>query len=136
MDSTIQEPQVLSQTKELCKTITEQPEFKSIRSRIDAFLNREDLRSKYDVLMMKGQALQQKQQQGLPLDDEEVAELEKGKNELIAHKETTEFFDAQDEIHTIQNQVFQYVIKTFELGRVPEDHEFDTCCNNEGCGCD
>ncbi len=135
MDSTIQEPPVLQKTKELCKTIIEQPEFASIRERVEAFLQREDLRSKYDVLMMKGQAIQQKQQQGLQATDEEIAELEKGKNDLVSHKEVTDFFDAQDEIHRIQNEVFQYVIKTFELGRVPEDYEFDTCCNNEGCGC-
>ena len=51
-------------TQELCEAIVAQPEMIAIRKRIDTFLADDSTRGQYEALMNKGQALQEKQQQG------------------------------------------------------------------------
>jgi hypothetical protein len=44
--------------------------------------------------------------------------------------------EAQDEAFKMRDQVAKYVGKTFELGRVPGEDDFEgECCNEGGCGC-
>ena len=43
------------------------------------------------------------------------------------------FLDAQQQMQRVQSSVTKYVTKTFELGRVPEPDDFNTC--GHGCSC-
>lgn len=133
METEVTEQPVTAKTRELCRTLTEQPEFESIRKRIEAFLSEESLRSRYDVLMMKGDMIRQKQQVGLQPTEEEIAEIEKEHASLMEDSRVKDFENAQREMHHLQDQIAQYVAKTFELGRVPEDYETDTGCGDCGC---
>jgi cell fate (sporulation/competence/biofilm development) regulator YlbF (YheA/YmcA/DUF963 family) len=130
MQTTIEETLVIQKTKALCQTLVEQPEFAAIRQRIDAFMGDESAKSQYQLLMEKGDALQQKQQFGLPLDGGEIAEFEKNREALLNNPVARGFLDAQQQMHKIQESVMQYVGKTFELGRVPSPEDFPS----EGCG--
>ena len=67
---------IIQKTRELCQTLLDQPEFTSIRQRMDSFMGDEDAKSQYQLLNEKGEFLTFKQKQGLPLADEEVAEFE------------------------------------------------------------
>ena len=53
---------VLQKTRELCQAILDQPDFPMIRRQVDAFLASEASKSQYQILVEKGEALQQKQQ--------------------------------------------------------------------------
>jgi cell fate (sporulation/competence/biofilm development) regulator YlbF (YheA/YmcA/DUF963 family) len=130
MQTTIEETLVTQKTKALCQTLVEQPEFAAIRQRIDAFMGDESAKNQYQLLMEKGDALQQKQQFGLPLDGGEIAEFEKSREALLNNPVARGFLDAQQQMHKIQESVMQYVGKTFELGRVPSPEDFPS----EGCG--
>jgi cell fate (sporulation/competence/biofilm development) regulator YlbF (YheA/YmcA/DUF963 family) len=130
MQTTIEETLVIQKTKALCQTLVEQPEFAAIRQRIDAFMGDESAKSQYQLLMEKGDALQQKQQFGLPLDGGEIADFEKNREALMNNPVARGFLDAQQQMHKIQESVMQYVGKTFELGRVPSPEDFPS----EGCG--
>ena len=55
-------------TQELCQAIVEQLETTGLRNRIDTFLADSSARGQYEVLMSKGQALQEKQHAGQPLE--------------------------------------------------------------------
>ena len=130
---TITEDAVLQKTKELCQAIIELPQFQSIRGRIDTFMVDEQAQAQYQTVMEKGQSLNQKQQFGTPINHEEIADFETHREALINNPVARGFIDAQEELHKIQSSVNQYVTKTMELGRVPEEGDLGSC--GHGCGC-
>ena len=129
------EDAVLQKTKELCQTIVEQPEFQSLRQRVDAFLANEQSKQQYQIVVEKGEALQQKQQMGVPLTSDEIAEFEKHRETLINNPVARGFLDAQQEMQKVQESVGQYVAKTLELGRIPTQDDFSSGSCGSGCGC-
>lgn len=136
MQATTEETAIIQRTKELCQTIIDQPEFRQIRTRIDAFMGDDTAKNQYQVVMEKGDALQHKQQMGVQLDNSEIAEFEKNRELLLNNPVATDFLTAQQQMHKIQESVMQYVSKTFELGRVPslEDFPAESCGPSCGCG--
>ena len=85
MQATIEETPVIQKTRDLCQTILDQPEVRQIRERIDAFMGDDAAKNQYQTLMEKGDALQQKQQMGTPLDNAEIAEFEKNRDSLLTN---------------------------------------------------
>ena len=135
MQTAIEETLVVQKTKELCQTILDQPEMRSIRQRVDAFMADEPTRALYDGLVSKGQALQQKQQMSLPLTGEEISDFEQHRDALMHNPVARAFLDAQEEMHQVQQTVTQYVTKTLELGRLPEPEDLHGGSCGHGCGC-
>lgn len=126
---------VAAKTRELCQSLLDQPEFKTLRTNIETFLANDEARGQFDVLNLKGQTLQQKQQVGLQLTEAEIADFETSRESLLGNPVARNFLQAQEEMQKVQDQINQYVSKTFELGRVPAPEDFDGCCNDSGCGC-
>jgi cell fate (sporulation/competence/biofilm development) regulator YlbF (YheA/YmcA/DUF963 family) len=122
-------------TQELCQTIIAEPEMISIRSRIDTFLADASARGHYEILMGKGQALQEKQQHGQPLAAAEISDFEKDRESLLANPVARGFLDAQEEIHEIQHSIQKKISKTIELGRIPTAEDFEEGSCGHGCGC-
>jgi len=133
--STTTEDVIIQKTKELCQTIVEQPEFQAFRRQVDAFLANELSKQQYQLVVEKGEALQQKQQTGMPLSNDEIAEFEKHQETLINNPIAKGFLDAQQEMHKVQESVGQYVAKTLELGRMPTSEDFPSESCGHGCGC-
>jgi len=122
-------------TRELCQTIVDQPEMTSIRRRIDAFLADAGARGQYETVMSKGNALHEKQHNGLTLDGVEIADFEKHRDELLKNPAARGFLDAQEELHQLQHSIQKQVSKTFELGRVPTEADLEEGSCGHGCGC-
>ena len=123
-------------TRELCQAIIDRPDFPELRRKMDAFMNDESAKFQYQMLNERGQMLQSKQQQGLPLTDEEIAQFEALRDTFTQNTVATGFLDAQQEIQKIHDAVNQHLSKTFELGRVPTAEDFSSgCCSSSGCGC-
>ena len=137
MPSIAEETPVLQKTRELCQTILDQPNMRSIRQRIDAFMSDEGAKNQYEGLVNKGQALQQKQQMSQQLSGEEIADFEKHRDALMSNPVARGFLDAQEELHEVQQSVHRLVNKTLELGRLPTEEELsgDGCDGHGGCGC-
>ena len=136
MQTEIEESTVIQKTRELCQAILDQPEVIALRQRMDAFTSNDEARGEYDALMAKGQALQQKQHAGLTLDDMEIKDFELHRDSFLKNPLGRGFLDAQDEMQKMQKSVSQYVSKTFELGRVPEESDLESgCCSGGSCGC-
>src|SRR5579859_6771711 len=125
-----------NKARELCETIVTQPQWNSIRSRIDTFLSNAAARGQFDEVNRKGQSLHEKQHSGQPLNGQEIAEFEKQRDALLKNPVARGFLEAQDELHEIQHSVQKYISKTLQLGRVPTDADFkeEGSCG-EGCGC-
>jgi len=134
METTI-ENAVIEKTRELCETILNQPEYQKIRKDVDAFLNDEQAQAAYQLLSSKGEYLQHKQAQNLPLSGEEIAEYESHRESFFSNPVAKEFVGAQQAIHKMQETVAQYVAKTYELGRVPGAEDMDSGGCGSGCGC-
>ena len=136
MATTIEDTLIARKTRELCQTILDEPSLQALRQRIDHFMADEQTRAQYDGLVTKGQALQQKQQQSLPLTGEEISDFEQHRDSLLNNPVARGFLDAQQELHRVQESIHQYVSKTLELGRLPSEEELSSgCCSDAGCGC-
>ena len=135
MPTTVEDSVIIVKTRELCETILVQPEFQNIRRQIDAFLADEAAKAQYQLVVERGEQLQHKQQMAVPLSNEEVAEFENQREQLVNNPVARAFLDAQQEMHRLQESVNQYVAKTFELGRVPAAEDFDSGSCGSGCGC-
>src|SRR2546426_752372 len=100
-------------------SLTQMAPCQSWRQQVEAFLASEESKQQYQVVVEKGEALQQKQQMGMPLSEDEIAEFEKHRESLVSNPIARAFLDAQQELHKVQESVGQYVAKTLELGRMP-----------------
>ena len=125
-----------TKTNELCEAILEQIQTGGIKTRIDTFLSDATAKGQYEALMSKGQALQEKQHHGSPLDPTEIAAFEADRDALLKNPIASGFLDAQEEMHELQSTVKKMVAKTVELGRIPaaEDLAEGGSCGS-GCGC-
>ena len=135
MQAIAEESAVIQKTRELCQALLDQPDVQSMRQRIDAFVADDRAKAQYDLLMVKGQALQQKQQLGAPLSNDEISDFEQHREAFVNNPVAKGFLDAQEEMNQLQQSLGQYVTKTFELGRVPGPEDFDGGSCGHGCGC-
>lgn len=125
---------VIQKTKELCQTILEQPAYQAMRQAIDAFLGDAASVQQYRDLCDQQDALGQKQEQGLPLTDAEIAAFETAEASFLANPSAQAFIRSQRQMQDIEKTVGQYVRKTFELGRLPQEDDFGGGCGSGGCG--
>ena len=106
-----------------------------IRQQVDAFLADESIKVQYQELSDRGAMLQHKQQTGMPLDMAEIADFEKRREAFLTSPVAQGFLEAQQAMQTVQESVTQFVAKTFELGRLPQQEDFDNGSCGHGCGC-
>src|SRR6202045_673684 len=90
------EDAVRQKTLELCETIVQQPQFQSIRRRVESFMADTDARQQYQSLSEKGQSLHERQHQGLPLDAREVAAFDNERDAFLGNPVAKGFIDAQE----------------------------------------
>jgi cell fate (sporulation/competence/biofilm development) regulator YlbF (YheA/YmcA/DUF963 family) len=135
MPTQTEENAVMEKTKELCQSILNQPEVRSLRQKIDVFMADNNARGQYETLMEKGQMLHEKQHSGQPLDQREVADFEKLRDSFLKNPVASAFLDAQEELQKMQKSITQLVSKTFELGRIPEAEDLESGSCGHGCGC-
>ena len=136
-NKTLQASPIKVKTEALCEAIADQPEFKALYAKIEAFMSDEKLKHEFGYLNEHGSLLEQKQQIGAEIKPEEFEEFEKLRQEFMGNKVATDFLVAQEEVQDIQNRIHQYLAKTFELGRTPAQEDFDFCSDGFGnCGCD
>ena len=125
-----------TKTNELCEAILKEIHSGGIRTRIDTFMSDATARGAYEALMSRGQALQEKQHHGQPLDPTEIAAFEKDRDALLKNPVAAGFLDAQEEMNELQTSVKKKVAKSIELGRIPTAEELsDGGSCGSGCGC-
>jgi cell fate (sporulation/competence/biofilm development) regulator YlbF (YheA/YmcA/DUF963 family) len=124
---------VMLKTRELCATLAADPAFLNIRDRIAAFMADDSARENYDSVSAMSQSLQHKQRLGNPLAEAEIAEFEAKRDSLMNNPVAKGFLDAQEEMQQVRQSIGTYVMKTFELGRLPEKDDFHSC--GHGCSC-
>ena len=135
MTTAIAQTPIQAKLHELCETIVSQPEFDSIRQRVDAFMADEASKTLYQSVVEQGDALHQKQHAGEQLEESVVAAFERDRESLFGNPVAKGFLDAQEEIHAITQSVNKSVSKTFELGRIPTAEDMDEGSCGSGCGC-
>ena len=132
---TSQESAVIQKARELCQAIVEEPSFAEIRKSIDTFMSNETVQEQYQELTELGTMLRQKQQMGVEAPDAEVESFETKRQAFLNDPVASAFLDAQENIHGVKETVAKYVTRTFELGRLPDEEDFEGCGCGSGCGC-
>jgi len=136
MALTTEDSVIVQKTKELCQSILEHPEFRTLRKDIDVFMSNESAKTDYQSLVEKSEELNHKQGQGAHLSQDEISAYESQRERVVNNPVAAGFIRAQQEVHGIQESVNKYLSKTFELGRVPSTEDLDgggSC--GQGCGC-
>ena len=137
---------VLGKIKDLCQAVVDQESFAALKGCIDAYAKDAESQQQYAELTQMQQALGQKQQMGQTLEDAEINDFEAKREAFFANPIAKGFIDAQQSLHTIQDEVTKYLQTTFELGHVPSESELPQagggggCCGGGGgegggCGC-
>src|SRR5262245_12111200 len=126
---------IVEKTRELCGTIAGHPTFQRIQEKVQAFFQDEKVVQSYREVNDRGEYLHHKRMQGEALDDKEVQEFEKLREELLKDPLAIGFLEAQEEMQKIQRSIVDQVAKTFELGRVPTPEELSGGSCGSGCGC-
>ncbi len=135
MALTSEDSTVVQHTIDLCQAILDTPDFQSIRARVNAFMTHDQAQDQYRQLSQKRDLLQQKQEQGQALSNEEISDFEQDREAFLNNPVARGFLDAQEEMHDIKKMVTQYVTKTMELGRVPSADEVQPGTCGHGCNC-
>ena len=136
MALTTEDSSIIQKTRELCESILEHPDFKSVRQNIDAFIADEKARQAYQELVERSEELNHKQHQGVTLSDAEVNDFKTQREKVVNNPLAANFIRAQQEMHGIQESINKYLSKTMELGRVPNESDMDDGRCGHGCGCD
>jgi cell fate (sporulation/competence/biofilm development) regulator YlbF (YheA/YmcA/DUF963 family) len=130
-----QETPLIAKTKELCATILEQPGYAQMKQHIIDFLRNEEARGLYETLCDQQEVLSQKQENGQMISEEEDTAFGELEQKFLAMPVAENFIKAQRQMHKIEKTVSEYVRKTFELGRVPEESDFSSGGCGPSCGC-
>jgi len=128
------ETPVIAKTKELCDVLANQASFKELQAQIQAFMDSSEVQQMYQGLGEKQGMLQQKQQAGMPLTDEEIADFNQDREAVLGNPVAKGFIDAQQSMQDLQKTLTTYLSLTFELGRCPSAEEVDEAQNASG-GC-
>lgn len=136
---------VMTKLRELCEVIVGDSEYKEVLSKIETFLGDDEARLNYQSVQELGNELNQKQQAGLQLSEQEIEKFEATRNELLNNSVASNFVEAQQSLETVQTAVSRMVGMTLELGRVPTAEDVQQassggggCCGGSGgggCGC-
>src|SRR6266705_3251926 len=114
MDTTIAtETELTQKTKDLCQAIVELPSFATVKERVDAFMSDELLKFQFQMVSDKGNLLQLKQNSAAPINEAEIVEFQKMRDDLLANPVAKNFIEAQNEMARIQESVNRYLSKTF-----------------------
>lgn len=122
---------IVQKTEDLCVTVLSQPSFKELKEMVDRFTSNQDAIAQYNRVAEKQQILRQKQRSGAQLTQEEINDFEQEDYSLYANEITRQFLYAQREFGKVHKLVSQYVVKTIELNRLPDENDL----NSGGCGC-
>jgi cell fate (sporulation/competence/biofilm development) regulator YlbF (YheA/YmcA/DUF963 family) len=135
MESTTKESPIIQKTLELCETIIAQPDFQSLKTKLDAFLSDEGLKFQFQQVNEMGGLLEQRHRAGLEIKPEEIAQYETMHESVFGNPTVKDFVEAQQELAKLHDAIGRFVGKSFELGRKPEFEDvFDGSCGS-GCGC-
>jgi cell fate (sporulation/competence/biofilm development) regulator YlbF (YheA/YmcA/DUF963 family) len=129
------ETPVIEKTKELCNVLVNQASFKELQAQIQDFMDSSEVQEMYKGLGDKQGILQQKQEAGMPLTDEEIADFNQDREAVLANPVAKGFIDSQQSMKDLQKTLTAYLSLTFELGRCPTADEVDESQNASGGGC-
>ena len=122
--------------QELCAAIVADDEVQEARAQAEAFLADEDAVGIYRQVARAGRELEQKQQRGIELGDDEIEAFNVLQEKAEAHPAIQSFQTAQQTLQDVAELIQAYVSKTLEKGRVPTEEEvFPKGGCGEGCGC-
>jgi cell fate (sporulation/competence/biofilm development) regulator YlbF (YheA/YmcA/DUF963 family) len=134
MDTQAKESPITQRALELCQAITDQPDFQSLKEKLDAFLSNELLKFDYQQLNGLGDLLRMKQGQGMELKPEEITQFEAMREKFLSDPVAQGFLDAQEQLQQLHEVVGKFLNKTFELGRRPDYEDVhDGSCSDCGC---
>jgi cell fate (sporulation/competence/biofilm development) regulator YlbF (YheA/YmcA/DUF963 family) len=134
MDTKAKESGIIQKTLDLCQAVVDQPDFQDLKQKLDTFLADEYLKFQFQQVNQLGELLQMKHSGGVEIGEEEIAQFETLRQEVMGNPAAIAFLEAQEQMQKLHQVVGRYLDRTFELGRRPEFDEMnDGSCGNCDC---
>lgn len=134
VDFTASGQAVIAKTQELCQSIIDSPELKDMLADVEAFMEHDEAKNLFTAMQQSYSELMQKQEAGKELTAGEMNEFQKKQEAVMNHPISKKFLEARERIDQVQNEIGTWVSMTFELGRLPTQHEIDHAgCGDCGC---
>ena len=131
----VTEAAYMEKLKALCESLLDDTEMKKIFGAIDAFMGDETAKELFSEMQEGYEELNMKQQSGLQLTAGEVESYNKKRDAMLANPVAKKFLESREQMEEVQSTVNTWVGMTFELGRIPTQHDIEHAgCGD--CGCD
>lgn len=129
--------EIKAKTEALCQVILDQPAFEELKKMIHNFYADQEAQSIYNNVIELQEFLEQKQRHGIEITREEIEELDEAREAVYTHPVSRDFLYANREFDKVKDWVTQSVIKTIELGRIPDEEDLfgGRCACGSSCGC-
>lgn len=133
MSIKIKTEEIVAHMEQVCTALLEQAAYQELRGMLERFSEDRAAIEQYEQFAQKQDTLQYKEDQGEMISEDEIKEYEEEELALYNNDTIREFLYAQEQFSKIHSLINQYIIKTIELGRLPQprDIKFNSSC---GCG--
>ncbi len=130
----ITESAYMEKLKALCQTILDDEELKKVFGAIDTFMTNEEAKDLFTEMQESFEELNMKQQAGLQLTAGEVEAYNKKRDAMLGNPIAKTFLEAREQMENVQSTIHTWVGMTFELGRMPTQHDIEHAgCGDCGC---
>ncbi|MGF1657278.1 MAG: YlbF family regulator [Verrucomicrobiales bacterium] len=119
--------------------------FVQAKQAVVEFMQNDEAVGLYENTRQLSQALVQKQRDGLIVSEEDHAEYEAARSEMMLNSKCEGFMDAQLQLRDLESYLGQFISMTLQSGEVPSHSEVEAavfsdsgCCGGNGggsCGC-
>lgn len=118
--------------EELAQSVLEQAAYKQCRQMIEDFSKDEASIQQYEQFVQLQEELQEKEQQGLSLTEQEMENYNQEERRIYDNDRIRKFIYAQKELISLQDALTEYFNKAIERGRLPQAKELKKVMH--GCG--
>ncbi|MEM9398820.1 MAG: YlbF family regulator [Verrucomicrobiota bacterium] len=123
-----------SKLEELCQAILDRPDFSELKTAIDTFSRDEKAQDLLNEFGELGQELQSIHNSGQQIPEAKMKSYETLRDQTMSNEACKSFMDAQHAINHLQQKAAQYIAKTYEKGRLPEEDDFSCGCGSSNSG--
>ena len=135
MSILLEDSAIYSSARDLCAAIIADPQVVQYKEEIDSFLANAEARALFDCVNKMGQELTAKHQAGMEPTEEEIAQFDQLRQNVITNPVCHQFLQARQQIDGIFSELNRYFGLTLELNRVPSHEELEAAMTPPSGGC-
>ena len=135
MANTSLTPELVKLVSELAAAFAQSQKVVSAKARIGLFYQNPEATDTFRKVSEYGETLRNKHMEGMPPSEEEIAEFDKLRQNVIDNPLCKGFLEARQELDTLLSEVNQYLVMSIEKGAAPTDEEVAEAMTQQMSSC-